>query len=210
MDKKGGSELRSNKTEADGKVNPEEKEAGNDREDYGLWMLAEHRKHASKSRTNHSQSFKSNLEQIKTFNAKDLGWLRRLTAEANPPTRPPTVSPEGKRKNRRLDNTSKLDPTTSLNQEPTATEISQGALLVHSISLWFRRKRILRLFQTYLGQNPRHLTQKQTTISNPQQKKLRLAIGDNSLRQWAISLHEKIMPLSMSFIQQIQASPTMI
>ena len=80
--------------------------AGNDREVYGPWMLVERRKHVSKSRASRALLLKSNPEQISAFNAKDLGRLRRLTSEANPSTRPPTASPEGKRKNRRFDNTS--------------------------------------------------------------------------------------------------------
>ena len=126
----GGENIQNNNVEVgiEEPSNPVGDLAGTDSEVYGPWMLVERRKHVSKSRASRALHLKSNPEQISAFNAKDLGRLRRLTSEANLPTKPPTASPEGKRKNRRFDNTSQLDPTTSHLPNPTATEAGLGAL----------------------------------------------------------------------------------
>ena len=87
-----------------------------------------HNKEASKSWVTRAHPFKSNPEQILALNAKDLGWLIRLSLEVNPPTRPPTASPDGKCKIRRFDNSSLDTSTFSLSQETKASDAPQSEL----------------------------------------------------------------------------------
>ncbi|XP_065635454.1 uncharacterized protein LOC111999541 isoform X1 [Quercus suber] len=79
-------------------TNPEGVEVGDERDDYGPWMLMGRRKFDSKSRASRTKSTMSKLNHISTLNAKDLGRLRRLSPEVTPPTCPPSNSPDGKRK----------------------------------------------------------------------------------------------------------------
>ena len=115
MDKAGKSELKRNDNEVAEGTNPDEKEAGDDRGDYGPWMLVRCKKQVSKSRVIRALPLKSNPEQISALNTKDLGRLIRLSPEVNPPTRPPTASLDGKRKIRRFDSSSLDMSTFSLN-----------------------------------------------------------------------------------------------
>ena len=87
-----------------------------------------HNKEASKSWVTRAYPLKSNPEQILALNAKDLGWLIRLSLEVNPPTRPPTASPDGKCKIRRFDNSSLDTSTFSLSQETKASDAPQSEL----------------------------------------------------------------------------------
>ena len=100
--------------------NPKKPEARKERGDYGLWMLVESRKQAAISRAARSFPSKSNPKQIHAFNAKDLGRLRRFTPEANPPSSPPSVSSDWKRKSRRFDHTEHMGPTCPLSHDPTS------------------------------------------------------------------------------------------
>ena len=128
MDKASESELKRNDIEVAEGTNPDEKEAGDDRGDYGLWMLVECKKQASKSRVTYAHPFKSNLKQISALNAKYLGRLIGLSPEVNPPTRPPTTSPDGKRKIRRFDNLSLDTSTFSLSHKTKASNTPQSEL----------------------------------------------------------------------------------
>ena len=114
--------------EVDFSTNHEGAEAGNERGDYGLWMLVECKKHAAKNRATRSHPLKSNSKQILALNAKNLGQLRRLTQKAKPPTRPPTVSPDGKRKSKRFDYTGLTKPTCSISQDLTTIVTAHFAL----------------------------------------------------------------------------------
>lgn len=120
---RGGKDL-----EVEVSTNPEGAEAGNERGDYGPWMLVERKKLVAKNWATRPHLLKSNLEQIPALNAKDLSRLRRLTQEAKPPTRPSTASLDGKRKNRRFDNTGMTKPTCSTRQDTTATETTHFTL----------------------------------------------------------------------------------
>ena len=128
MDKADESELKRNDNKATEGTNLDEKEAGDDKGDYGPWMLVGRKKQASKSWVTRAHPLKSNPEQILALNAKDLGWLIRLSLEVNPPTRPPTASPDGKCKIRRFDNSSLDTSTFSLNQEAKASDAPQSEL----------------------------------------------------------------------------------
>lgn len=128
MDKGDESELKRNDNEVAEGTNLDEKEAGDDRGDYGLWMLVRRKKQASKSRVICAHLLKSNLGQISALNATNLGRLIRLYLEVNPPTWPPTASLDGKCKIRRFENSSLDMSTFSLSQETTASDAPQSEL----------------------------------------------------------------------------------
>ena len=59
---------------------------------------------------------------------KILGLLRRFTLEANPPSSPPSVSLDGKRKSRRFDHIEHMGLTCPLSHDPTVSKAGLSTL----------------------------------------------------------------------------------
>ena len=129
METASASEREGKDIEVDASTNPEGADADNEKGDYGPWMLMKRKKHAAKNWATCSHPLKSNPKQILALNAKDLGRLRRLTQEAKPPTKPPAISPDRKRKSRRFDNTGLTEPTCSTSLDSMATVTTNFALI---------------------------------------------------------------------------------
>lgn len=127
---------------------------GDDRGDYGPWMLVGRKKQGSKPQATHTLPLQSNLEQISTLNAKYLGRLLRLSPEGNPPNRPPTASPDGKRKTKRFDNFSSNDHAVSFSQDTASIDALKSKPPKTTLSTSTLKKADLVSTSTFPNSNP--------------------------------------------------------
>lgn len=80
------------------------------KEEYRPWMLVGCWKQSYKPGTNRPSQANASPSQAFAFNAKDMGSPFHPNISVIPPSSPPCVSPEGKRKLMRLDSTNHSNP----------------------------------------------------------------------------------------------------